>query len=69
MKIPIPEFDRVIDIGFCVWKHQFETGIYDTGCGNAFEVTYDTPAKNGMIFCPYCGRKLKEAYEEPHHER
>ena len=41
----------------CEWK-QDEDGVWETGCGNMFEVTEGTPYENDLKFCPYCGNHL-----------
>lgn len=49
----------------CKWIAD-ENGIYDTGCRNKFVLNCDTPHKNGMFHCCYCGGKLIEAQEQSH---
>lgn len=34
---------------------------WETGCGNLFVIIDDTPLKNGMKFCCFCGKPLTEA--------
>lgn len=50
-----------MDENICKW-HRIDADytIYDTDCGNAFEIIEGTPKDNDMLFCPYCGKKLKE---------
>ena len=43
----------------CKWAED-EDGIWQTDCGNSFVLNNDTPAKNSMQFCCYCGCKLKQ---------
>ena len=43
----------------CEWKCCEEL-IYETSCGEMFELMTDTPKANGLKFCPYCGGELKE---------
>jgi len=43
----------------CTWTED-EDGNWDTGCNEKFIVIEDSPVANGMNFCPYCGRTLKE---------
>lgn len=44
----------------CVWTYDEYHCKWDTACGNAYLVIWDTPAENGMKFCPYCGHPIKE---------
>ena len=37
--------------------------IYDTECGQRFEITEGTPKDNHMNFCTYCGKQLDEAID------
>lgn len=41
----------------CTWE-QDANGIYETSCGEAYEVSYGTPNDNEMRYCCYCGGKL-----------
>ena len=41
----------------CEWK-QDENGIWETDCGNLFEITEGAPNENDMKYCPYCGKLL-----------
>ena len=34
--------------------------IYDTECGERFEITEGTPKENHMKYCPYCGKQLDD---------
>jgi hypothetical protein len=48
----------------CEWKEDDE-GTWFTSCDNAFVFTDSGPTENGMKFCCYCGKPLKEVpYEE-----
>ena len=48
----------------CVWKAD-EDGNWHTECGNLFILNDGTPADNGMKYCCYCGKPLKQnVYEE-----
>lgn len=40
----------------CLWVEDEE--YWETACGNKFILISDTPAGNGMKFCPYCGKYL-----------
>lgn len=46
-------------INICKWKENID-GYYDTDCSNSFVLIDDTPSKNGMNFCCYCGCSLQE---------
>lgn len=41
----------------CEWK-QDENGVWETECGNMFEITEGTPNENDLKYCPYCGKHL-----------
>lgn len=47
----------------CEWK-QDDDGIWDTECGNRFEVMEGTQHENQMNYCPYCGKSLREVKYE-----
>ena len=44
----------------CVWHQDYDIGCWNSGCGKVFEITQGTPTENGMRFCCYCGKPLKE---------
>lgn len=49
----------------CEWTEN-EDGCWDAACGFKFEVIDGTPTENSMLYCPYCGKSLKEnRYVEP----
>ena len=43
----------------CEWSED-EGGIFQTSCGESFEVTEGTPEENKFKFCCYCGGVLKQ---------
>jgi hypothetical protein len=43
----------------CTWEEDDE-GNWVTGCGHIFCLEADSPIKNGMNFCCYCGAKLEQ---------
>jgi hypothetical protein len=43
----------------CDWSEDDE-GCYVTGCGHAFALNDGTPHENQMLYCPFCGRRIKE---------
>ena len=47
----------------CTWTED-DDGSWDTSCGSKFIVNTGTPLENGMQFCCFCGRLIKEAYFE-----
>jgi hypothetical protein len=51
-----PECDWVPDADDC--------RAFETTCGNAFVLNEGDPRTNGVLFCPYCGGKLKHAKGE-----
>ena len=44
----------------CLWEHDADQGVWETGCDHAFHLTDGTPAAHGFRFCPFCGRPLNE---------
>ena len=44
---------------FCTWTED-EDGNWFTDCDEAFCINNGTPVENGMKFCCYCGKKLRE---------
>ncbi len=50
----------------CVWTWDDEHEKWDTACGEAFQVITDTPAENGIKFCPFCQHTISE--ESPNAE-
>ncbi len=46
-------------IDFCEWEDDGE-GNWDTSCGIPFVLIDGTPDENGMRFCCFCGRLLKQ---------
>ena len=47
----------------CAWKLDDVYGMYETGCGNAFECIEGDIEENNFKFCPYCGGRIKEIVE------
>ena len=48
----------------CEWSEVSDyyggpTGLWETTCGECFELYNGTPDDNGMKFCHYCGKELK----------
>ena len=44
----------------CLWFED-EAGVWETGCGNSFEIYAGTPTDNKMAYCTYCGLPIKQA--------
>jgi hypothetical protein len=51
---------RTQGIPTCQWENDGE-GNWETGCGDAFVILDGTPAENKMMFCCYCGKRIKES--------
>ena len=43
----------------CQWEDDIN-GVWETECGNEFELIEGTPVGNNMKYCCYCGRPLEE---------
>jgi len=47
----------------CKWTrvvdHYEYLDLWETDCGNCFELYNGTPAENGMQYCCYCGKALE----------
>lgn len=49
---------------FCVWHNDPETdNSWDTDCRQLFEIYEGTPSDNGMAFCCYCGKPIRESID------
>lgn len=50
----------------CTWAIEPEQygNSWSTSCDKLFWLEADSPKENGMAFCPFCGRILKENLEE-----
>jgi len=51
------------DRGTCEWKPDDPDGendLWATGCGETFYLIDESPAKNGMKYCCFCGKPIKE---------
>jgi len=51
---------------YCIWTED-EDGVYQTSCLHSFEFMNGTPESNGIKFCPYCGKELRQAGEPSIH--
>ena len=48
--------------GYCLWIED-DDGVYQTSCLHSFEFMDGTPELNGIKFCPYCGRLVRQVGE------
>jgi hypothetical protein len=46
----------------CAWRK--DEGYWETDCKNEFTINEGTPEENGMIYCCFCGKKIKEFAKE-----
>jgi hypothetical protein len=51
---------RISAVLACGWTQDSDGSAWATGCGHLFEVNDGTPKENGMCWCCFCGRELKE---------
>lgn len=68
------EADKILAIvathpdGVCTWTPDgWNDGWgnpWMADCGLAWELTEGTPKENDMLYCPACGRRIKEAERE-----
>jgi len=49
-----------LETASCSWKEDDE-GNWNTGCGEMFVLSCDTPKEHNMNFCCFCGKSLKVA--------
>jgi hypothetical protein len=47
-------------INYCEWTLDEDTSSWDSQCDKKWELTVGDPSENGMKFCPFCGRVLKQ---------
>ena len=55
----------------CEWKEDSNPDweLWESSCGHSWICEEGTPASNGMVFCPFCGKPLKEVpYVKPKSE-
>jgi hypothetical protein len=65
---PVPDYLALVNghtppAKVCKWKTQPEdySGVYETGCNQAFEFTSGSPDDNNFLYCPYCGGEIEVA--------
>ena len=51
---------RCSDLLACGWTQDSDGSAWATGCGHLFDVNDGTPKENGMCWCCFCGRELKQ---------
>jgi len=44
----------------CTWTYDDLYDFWETSCGESFIITEGDPTENKMLFCPFCGRSIKE---------
>jgi len=48
----------------CAWRED-EVGLWHTACGHIFEFFDGAPSDNKFVYCPYCGKPIREErYDE-----
>ena len=48
----------------CAWEGDGD-GVWETDCGQTFQITEGLPSENDMRYCCYCGKSLEEhPYQE-----
>ena len=47
---------------YCKWTYQDIDGFYETSCcgGEGFQFNEGGVKENKFVYCPYCGKKIKE---------
>lgn len=48
----------------CKWSEEDYSGLWNTDCGNLFDLNEGTPSDNGMKFCCYCGKLIEQVVFE-----
>jgi len=51
------------EVETCAWENDGE-GNYTTACGKIFQIIADTPEENEMVYCPFCGKPIREVVSE-----
>ncbi len=44
----------------CEWVYHENEGTYTTSCGERWFFPESTRQENGAVFCPVCGKRIKE---------
>jgi len=45
---------------YCLWIED-DDGVYQTSCLHSFEFMNGNPEPNGIKFCPYCGKLIRQS--------
>jgi hypothetical protein len=45
---------------YCPWIED-DDGVYQTSCLHSFEFMNGNPELNGIKFCPYCGKLIRQS--------
>jgi len=45
---------------YCLWIED-DDGVYQTSCLHSFEFMDGTPEHNGIKYCPYCGKLIRQS--------
>lgn len=53
------EIYTYVDDKECQWIED-DDGVWETSCNDYFQFNDGGPHENGFLFCPYCGKKLKQ---------
>ena len=48
----------------CKWITEEGEDYYDTECGNAWMFSAGDIVNNGVVYCPYCGKRVKDKSDE-----
>jgi len=59
-EIAIRKDERMNPKQYCLWIED-DDGVYQTSCLHSFEFMDGTPERNGMKFCPYCGKLIRQS--------
>lgn len=43
----------------CLWSSDID-GLWQTACKHVWEFFDGSPRRNGMRFCPFCGKPLRQ---------
>ena len=50
--------------GPCDWTYDDLYDFFETACGESFIIFEGGPQENKMIYCPFCGKSIKETDHE-----
>lgn len=52
--------ELAVEEEFCTWTEEDEGAYWSTSCGDSFTIISGLPSENNMIYCAFCGKKIKE---------